>query len=149
MKYLLIVIVIVLFYIDQTNNNIVQRTFTRFKSFCNTIQCWGQIIAFSTVALTILFPKLYKSDDYENFNIKNWNMLNPAEKRKRSVNERLKKVVAANQSWKCALCKNVLNAAYEIDHIVPLYKNGSNLPTNLQALCRNCHGLKTLRDSLE
>tara|TARA_B100001057_G_C22625609_1_gene862349 strand:- start:179 stop:598 length:420 start_codon:yes stop_codon:yes gene_type:complete len=67
---------------------------------------------------------------------------------KRNINNNVKKFVAANQKWKCSSCNNLLDASYEIDHIIPLYKNGSNDINNLQALCRNCHGNKTIIDSL-
>ena len=36
--------------------------------------------------------------------------------------------------------------SYEIDHIIPLYKGGLNERKNLQTLCRNCHGKKTIGD---
>tara|TARA_B100001027_G_C16134457_1_gene270781 strand:- start:142 stop:582 length:441 start_codon:yes stop_codon:yes gene_type:complete len=64
----------------------------------------------------------------------------------RSVSQTVKKYVASNQQWKCNYCKNLLDASYEVDHITPLYKNGSNDISNLQALCRNCHGKKTIYD---
>ena len=67
---------------------------------------------------------------------------------KRKVKELTKKTVASNQKWKCNICNNILDASYEIDHIIPLYKGGSNDMYNLQALCRNCHGKKTIQDSL-
>jgi len=35
---------------------------------------------------------------------------------------------------------------YEIDHITPLYKNGSNKIDNLQILCYSCHKSKTKKD---
>lgn len=64
----------------------------------------------------------------------------------RSVSQTTKKIVASNQQWKCNICRNLLNYTYEIDHIIPLYKGGTNNPNNLQALCRNCHGEKTVMD---
>ena len=67
---------------------------------------------------------------------------------KRHLSESKKKIVASNQGWKCLSCQNILDATYEIDHITPLYKNGSNDLNNLQALCRNCHGKKTLLDKM-
>lgn len=67
---------------------------------------------------------------------------------KRRLNESTKKLIAANQKWRCNLCNNMLDASYEIDHIIPLYKGGNNEIYNLQALCRNCHGLKTINDKL-
>lgn len=66
----------------------------------------------------------------------------------RNVSQTLKKYVAANQQWKCNYCNNLLDSSYEVDHIIPLYKNGSNDISNLQALCRNCHGKKTIYDKL-
>jgi len=67
---------------------------------------------------------------------------------KRNVSETLKKVVAANQSWRCGDCKHLLSASYEIDHFVPLADGGSNDASNLIALCRDCHGDKSIRDRL-
>jgi len=64
------------------------------------------------------------------------------------LNETKKKVVASSQQWSCKKCKQLLDASYEIDHIIPLYKGGNNDLNNLQALCRNCHGQKTINDKL-
>ena len=74
--------------------------------------------------------------------------LNHFKPNKRNVTESKKKYVAANQKWKCKDCNNILDATYEIDHIIPLYKGGSNDVSNLSALCRNCHGKKTLNDRI-
>lgn len=68
--------------------------------------------------------------------------------KKRCVNNTMKKVVASDQKWECGLCYNLLDASYEIDHIIPLYKGGINDRSNLMALCRNCHGMKTINDRL-
>lgn len=59
---------------------------------------------------------------------------------KRSVSGLLKKKVGANQGWKCAKCSVMLDETYEVNHIVPLEKGGSNREDNLEALCRTCHG---------
>jgi 5-methylcytosine-specific restriction enzyme A len=64
------------------------------------------------------------------------------------LNETKKKVIASSQQWTCNGCKQILDASYEIDHILPLYKGGNNDLNNLQALCRNCHGQKTITDKL-
>ena len=61
----------------------------------------------------------------------------------RNVSESLKKQVASDQKWLCKTCKEMLDYTYEIDHIIPLFKGGSNDRQNLQALCRQCHGKKT------
>jgi len=67
---------------------------------------------------------------------------------KRSVSEPKKKFVASRQQWKCKDCKNLLDATYEIDHVIELQHGGSNEVDNLVALCRNCHGNKTLQSHL-
>lgn len=83
-------------------------------------------------------------------NVKNNNIIkqNIGNNLSRNVNNTMKKYVASNQQWKCNMCNNLLDYSYEIDHIVPLYKNGNNNINNLQALCRNCHGKKTIIDRL-
>jgi len=63
---------------------------------------------------------------------------------KRSVGESKKKYVAASQGWKCGRCKAVLAATYEVDHVQDLQYGGTNDVSNLVALCRNCHGEKTM-----
>ena len=69
-------------------------------------------------------------------------------KRKR-IGQRMRALVASEQEWKCGDCQMTLNAAYEIDHIIPVCDGGTNQRENLVALCRNCHGLKTTRDGLK
>lgn len=63
---------------------------------------------------------------------------------KRSVSETKKKYVASNQKWKCGHCNNQLDHTFEVDHILDLQFGGSNNVDNLVALCRNCHGKKTM-----
>ena len=76
------------------------------------------------------------------------NLVKTFKVKKRKVGETTKKVVAANQKWHCNMCQNMLDASYEVDHRVPLYKGGDNSINNLQALCRNCHGKKTISDKM-
>lgn len=59
---------------------------------------------------------------------------------KRSVSGLLKKKVGAKQMWKCNRCSTMLDETYEVNHIIPLEEGGSNQETNLEALCRTCHG---------
>jgi hypothetical protein len=66
---------------------------------------------------------------------------------KRNVTSLTKKMVASNQEWKCGTCGQILDFTYEIDHHIPLFKGGSNDVSNLIALCRNCHGKKTLLEN--
>lgn len=67
---------------------------------------------------------------------------------KRLVSESTKKFVASKQGWKCGLCQKTLDETYEVDHITPLYKGGSNNPSNLMALDPICHRKKTNADRL-
>ena len=67
----------------------------------------------------------------------------------RSVSETKKKYVAAQQGWKCNNCAAQLNHTFEVDHKVDLRYGGTNHVSNLVALCRNCHGEKTLQNKLE
>lgn len=67
---------------------------------------------------------------------------------KRSVSETKKKYVASNQNWSCGHCKQQLDATFEVDHIIELQNGGSNEITNLVALCRNCHGKKSMMTKL-
>ncbi len=54
---------------------------------------------------------------------------------KRNVSSLTKKIIASNQSWKCGICNEIMDYAYEIDHQIPLFKGGSNDVSNLIALC--------------
>jgi len=75
-------------------------------------------------------------------------MLNSGNTNKRSVSESKKKYVASNQNWKCGKCQKILDASFEIDHKIELQHGGTNHVNNLEALCRNCHGQKTLLNRL-
>ena len=66
----------------------------------------------------------------------------------RSVSEARKKSVAASQGWRCSACNEMLSATYEVDHIIELQDGGTNDVSNLTAMCRNCHGEKTLQERL-
>lgn len=48
------------------------------------------------------------------------------------------------QSWVCnnPFCMCDIRAAYDVDHIVPLSRGGSNWPANLQLLCPSCNKRK-------
>lgn len=88
-------------------------------------------------------------EEYDNLkNEKNYNTINKNCKiHKRNVSSLTKKMVASNQEWKCGSCNQTLDYTYEIDHHIPLFKGGSNEISNLIALCRNCHGKKTLLEN--
>jgi len=66
----------------------------------------------------------------------------------RSVSSTKKKYVAASQGWTCGGCNKQLDAWFEVDHKQRLADGGSNHISNLVALCRNCHGKKTMFENM-
>jgi 5-methylcytosine-specific restriction enzyme A len=171
-KNLIIIVVFVLFllYINYKFNNILVKGYNYAKKLPKIV-----IVCVSIIA--IIAPTLITKDSLSFFEFflpdnmlnkiktkqnKRVDLVVEAEKKKklekehnggkngtkRKVSDKVKKFVAANQTWKCLKCKKILEATYEVDHVVPLYKGGSNSTDNLQALCRNCHGQKTLEDSI-
>lgn len=109
------------------------------------IQSIPKIFALIIALLAIFFPR--DISFIPNVLLES-NMMKLQKINKRNVRETVKKYVAAEQQWRCNKCGDLLSAAFEIDHIIPLYKGGSNEAHNLQALCRNCHGMKTVIDRI-
>jgi len=54
-----------------------------------------------------------------------------------------KTMVRDRQDRKCNICERKLDITSQIDHIIPRFKGGQNHPKNLQALCPDCHAMKT------
>lgn len=48
----------------------------------------------------------------------------------------------SSQCERCAGCKRSLKTGYEIDHVMPVSRGGSNTADNLQLLCRPCNRAK-------
>ncbi len=71
----------------------------------------------------------------------------PVKRVRRNVSSVCKRIVAANQHWKCKHCNSLLPACYEVDHKLALCDGGTNEIQNLVALCRQCHGHKTLQET--
>ena len=72
----------------------------------------------------------------------------------RKVTESVKKRVAASQQFQCATITDYVcpfagkvfdESGYDIDHIHELIDSNDNSIENLQALCINCHRVKTTR----
>lgn len=69
-------------------------------------------------------------------------------RQERHVTQSMKKRVAAEQRWSCNVCHTLLDMTYEVDHKIPLWKNGTNERWNLQALCVSCHAKKTYMENM-
>ena len=59
--------------------------------------------------------------------------------------DRLRVPILKRDSYLCQPCLRAgrIRAANIVDHIVPKAQGGSDDPTNLEAICANCHRLKT------
>lgn len=75
------------------------------------------------------------------------NEMNGPKKVNRSVSGMKKKYVASQQDWKCGECRKQLDYTYEVDHKIRLEHGGGNDVQNLIALCRECHGKKTVLET--
>ena len=84
--------------------------------------------------------------------VSSWSAAPTSTKRRRVTPFQAKKIAAA-QDWRCACgCVDpsdpqrrgyLLDASYEIDHIIPLIAGGTNDESNLQALLRTHHQAKS------
>ena len=130
MKFYNIFFIVLLFLIFFVNE---KYGFISHRNFKNIIKNTIVILPFLTLYLSQNdFIKVIRKKTY-----------------KRKLGETTKKMVASNQNWRCNHCKSLLNFTYEIDHIIPLFKGGNNEINNLQALCRNCHGIKTHSEKIK
>lgn len=67
-------------------------------------------------------------------------------RKKNNIYKRME--VLYKQDYKCLKCQVLLHPRlFEVDHILALCLGGDNTPENLQALCLNCHALKTVNDN--
>ena len=53
------------------------------------------------------------------------------------------------QKRKCAICKCSIKDSYHIDHIIPLFRGGSNYRKNLQLTCQTCNLKKGHKDPID
>jgi 5-methylcytosine-specific restriction endonuclease McrA len=69
---------------------------------------------------------------------------------RRSFTQSQKNEICDRQKNRCAKCKaHLLKAATHYDHIKPYSKNGKTEVNNGQALCSNCHSVKSNKDQLK
>lgn len=55
----------------------------------------------------------------------------------------IKDRVRYRQGYKCQGCFVLLPPGHEMDHVIPLWAGGKDDASNLQALCGNCHNIKS------
>jgi 5-methylcytosine-specific restriction protein A len=62
---------------------------------------------------------------------------------------RLRDQIMARDGYMCQCdrCKGVKLVAHEVDHILPVAKGGTDDPSNLRAMHRDCHAEKTKREA--
>lgn len=65
---------------------------------------------------------------------------------RKSIRESTKKEISYRQSYKCLKCFDLLPPSFQIDHIIPWSLSHDDSEENLQALCPNCHSLKTQKE---
>lgn len=56
------------------------------------------------------------------------------------------KALFVAQNGKCAYCRTRISRGYHVDHIQPISRGGSNWPSNLQLLCKDCNLRKAAKD---
>lgn len=97
-----------------------------------------------------------------NRNSKLWRATNPEAKRAldharrarlrsaegRYRTEDVRRIFAA-QKGRCAYCKTSIKSAYDVDHITPISRGGSNWPRNIQLTCEPCNQRKHAADPIE
>jgi 5-methylcytosine-specific restriction endonuclease McrA len=70
----------------------------------------------------------------------------PQIKRKK-INKELRNQIINKQQNKCGECKTALSSYFELDHIIGLQFGGTDEESNLSALCRECHGIKSITEN--
>ena len=70
--------------------------------------------------------------------------------KRQSISRSQKNEILAQQKNKCIHCNKMLDMrATHFDHIKEVYKGGKSVINNLQALCANCHNIKTHKEKLK
>lgn len=64
--------------------------------------------------------------------------------KRRALKKGEREMIFMSQKGRCNMCRKYLHEnVYDIDHIHPLWDGGSNEFNNLQAICLQCHGIKS------
>jgi 5-methylcytosine-specific restriction endonuclease McrA len=69
--------------------------------------------------------------------------------KRNKINQNMRIKIAASQTWKCNHCKMFFNeGGWDINHIIRVSLGGNNELSNLEALCKNCHGVVTANERI-
>lgn len=92
-----------------------------------------------------LFEGFLLTDDGEIVSAERWQLWNPPEQKRKPIKPSLRFEILKRDGYHCQLCGATAQdgAKLEIDHIVPVAKGGTNDPSNLQVLCRDCNAGKS------
>jgi 5-methylcytosine-specific restriction endonuclease McrA len=60
---------------------------------------------------------------------------------RKSIQQKIKRIVLARGSYQCVYCL-VSSGPFEIDHVHPVSRGGTNDPRNLVVACRACNRAK-------
>lgn len=71
-----------------------------------------------------------------------------SESSSRGITDSVKRHILFHQDYKCAHCKTTLPPTHQFDHIIPYSISKNNSIINIQALCPNCHAVKTQRERM-
>ena len=67
--------------------------------------------------------------------------------KRKKISKEARQHVVNKQENACGMCKLVLTPYFEIDHIVGLQFGGTDDESNLMALCRECHAMKSIAEN--
>jgi 5-methylcytosine-specific restriction endonuclease McrA len=70
-----------------------------------------------------------------------WRGAGERQRQTKPLTEREKNFIREQYGFLCAACG--AENSREVDHIVEVADGGTNLPSNLQILCADCHAVKT------
>ena len=69
--------------------------------------------------------------------------------RGRALQRRNKRFLARNPLCTECLKHNIITAAAECDHVIPLWQGGPDHLSNIAGLCIECHRIKTTREQAQ
>jgi len=119
------------------------------------MQDWVSWLAFAMFAVPIGIMMLI--DMFDPNGIRGFSSDSPARPRTRPRGadwSRTRRAVGRRDGWRCVACRRPVREypvgvtgpdAFQVDHIVPFSRGGSDYPSNLQTLCRTCNLRKGVR----